>query len=64
MSKALIVSPEFDCSQEILTIVAMLSGWFFLCDSVDGAHRIYLQSPTFGYDRTTSAKKPMPQRQC
>ena len=26
----LIVSPEFNCSQEILTIVAMLSGTFFL----------------------------------
>jgi hypothetical protein len=25
----LIVSPEFNCSQEILTIVAMLSGTFF-----------------------------------
>jgi pre-mRNA-splicing factor ATP-dependent RNA helicase DHX15/PRP43 len=30
MSKMLIVSPEFNCSQEILTIVAMLSGTFFL----------------------------------
>ena len=30
MSKMLIVSPEFYCSQEILAIVAMLSGrWFF-----------------------------------
>jgi len=29
MSKMLIVSPEFNCSQEILTIVAMLSGTFF-----------------------------------
>jgi pre-mRNA-splicing factor ATP-dependent RNA helicase DHX15/PRP43 len=28
MSKMLIVSPEFNCSQEILTIVAMLSGTF------------------------------------
>jgi hypothetical protein len=28
MSKALIVSPEFSCSQEILIIVAMLSGGF------------------------------------
>ena len=26
MSKMLIVSPEFNCSNEILTIVAMLSG--------------------------------------
>ena len=26
MSKMLIVSPEFNCSQDILTIVAMLSG--------------------------------------
>jgi pre-mRNA-splicing factor ATP-dependent RNA helicase DHX15/PRP43 len=30
MSKMLIVSPEFNCSQEILTIVAMLSGTDFL----------------------------------
>jgi len=30
MSKMLIVSPEFNCSQEILTIVAMLSGASFL----------------------------------
>jgi pre-mRNA-splicing factor ATP-dependent RNA helicase DHX15/PRP43 len=30
MSKMLIVSPEFNCSQEILTIVAMLSGTYFL----------------------------------
>ena len=29
MSKVLIISPEFNCSQEILTIVAMLSGTFF-----------------------------------
>jgi pre-mRNA-splicing factor ATP-dependent RNA helicase DHX15/PRP43 len=29
MSKMLIVSPEFNCSQEILTIVAMLSGPLF-----------------------------------
>ena len=28
MSKLLITSPEFDCSNEILTIVSMLSGWF------------------------------------
>ena len=28
MAKMLIVSPEFKCSQEILTIVAMLSGMF------------------------------------
>jgi HrpA-like RNA helicase len=26
MSKMLIISPEFHCSQEILTVVAMLSG--------------------------------------
>ncbi len=30
MSKALIVSPEFSCSQEILIIVAMLSGGGFV----------------------------------
>ncbi|KAI9461522.1 P-loop containing nucleoside triphosphate hydrolase protein [Russula earlei] len=30
MSKMLIVSPEFNCSQEILTIVSMLSGMFAL----------------------------------
>jgi HrpA-like RNA helicase len=28
MSKMLITSPEFNCSQEMLTIVAMLSGGF------------------------------------
>jgi pre-mRNA-splicing factor ATP-dependent RNA helicase DHX15/PRP43 len=28
MSKLLIVSPEFKCSNEILTVVAMLSGMF------------------------------------
>lgn len=35
MAKMLIVSPEFNCSNEILTIVAMLSGklgsGFYLC---------------------------------
>lgn len=30
MSKLLITSPEFSCSNEILTIVSMLSGQFFL----------------------------------
>jgi len=35
MSKMLIVSPKFNCSQEILTIVAMLSGVFVLL-IVDG----------------------------
>ena len=32
MSRMLIVSPEFNCSQEILTIVAMLSGNLFWLD--------------------------------
>jgi pre-mRNA-splicing factor ATP-dependent RNA helicase DHX15/PRP43 len=32
MSKLLIVSPEFNCTQEILTIVAMLSGNLFWLD--------------------------------
>lgn len=31
MSKMLIASPEFRCSNEILTIVAMLSGKQFVC---------------------------------
>jgi hypothetical protein len=54
----LIVSPEFNCSQEILTIVAMLSGALF-ASIVDEADTIPLQSPTFGYDRTTGDKKPI-----
>ena len=29
MSKMLIVSPEFNCSNEILTVVAMLSGMLY-----------------------------------
>jgi hypothetical protein len=65
MSKMLIVSPEFNCSQEILTIVAMLSGVFVKCvDVVYGTDRIRLQFPAFGYDRTTSGKKPIPQSNC
>lgn len=34
MSKMLIVSPEFKCSNEILTIAAMLSGMNFISDPV------------------------------
>ena len=35
MAKMLIVSPEFNCSNEVLTIVAMLSGQFFtVCRSM------------------------------
>jgi hypothetical protein len=65
MSKMLIVSPEFSCSQEILTIVAMLSGVLFYCIYVvDRTDRIELQFPTFGYDRTTSGKKPTPRSNC
>jgi HrpA-like RNA helicase len=63
MSKMLIASPEFDCCQEILTIVAMLSGGLLFCHDVNGAHHI-LQFPTFGHDRTTSGKKPMTQSNC
>ena len=33
MAKMLIISPEFKCSNEILTIVAMLSGKSFLCSA-------------------------------
>jgi helicase associated protein len=35
MSKMLVLSPEFGCSQEILTIVAMLSGAFSFASCVD-----------------------------
>ena len=31
MAKTLIVSPEFECSNEVLTIVAMLSGTVLSC---------------------------------
>jgi len=34
MSKLLITSPEFECSNEILTIVSMLSGLCFLASEV------------------------------
>lgn len=36
MSKVLIDSPEFDCCQEILTIVAMLSGGLLFCHTLAG----------------------------
>lgn len=63
MSKMLIVSPEFHCSQEILAIVAMLSGGWRLIFTY---HRLIefdftLQFPTFGCDQTINGKKPMPQ---
>jgi pre-mRNA-splicing factor ATP-dependent RNA helicase DHX15/PRP43 len=31
LSKLLISSPEFECSNEILTIVSMLSGEIYIC---------------------------------
>jgi pre-mRNA-splicing factor ATP-dependent RNA helicase DHX15/PRP43 len=41
----LIVSPEFHCSQEILAIVAMLSGrWRLFVSSFDGV-RLYTSVP-------------------
>jgi HrpA-like RNA helicase len=46
MSKMLIASPEFSCSQEVLTVVAMLSGVFlFYCiNVVDGTDPILRSS--------------------
>src|SRR5260370_9057340 len=63
MSKMLIVSPEFHCSQEILAIVAMLSGrWcppYILVELIP-----FSQSPTFGYDQTITGKNPTLQTRC
>jgi Helicase associated domain (HA2) len=63
MSKVLIVSPEFNCSEEILTIVAMLSGTCFF-HVINMAHYIYWQFPIFGYDRITSGNQLMPRKKC
>ena len=61
----LVASPEFSCSQEILTIVALLSGVFFLFYVVDWTDPIYsMQFPTSGYGRTTSGKKPILRSNC
>jgi len=60
----LIVSPEFSCSQEVLTIVAMLSGAFYFIALLVGLTIPRLQFPTFGYDRTTCGKKLMLQSNC
>ena len=65
MSKTLIVSPEFHCSQEILAIVAMLSGRWCLRYLSSLVELIPLsQSPTFGYDQTISGKKPILRSSC
>ena len=51
----LIASPEFSCSQEILTIVAMLSGVFlyYCINVIDGTDPI-LRSP----QHLVTAKQP------
>jgi HrpA-like RNA helicase len=63
MSKMLIASPEFHCSQEILTIVTMLSGRYLCVSSLIGL-RPFSQSPTFGYDLTTAGEKLMLRSSC
>ena len=63
MSKLLITSPEFQCSNEILTIVSMLSGsglLFFLATLLMST----LQYQTSFSDRPINEKKPMPQSSC
>ena len=55
LAKMLIVSPDYKCSNEILTIVSMLSGMRFHLASVPHAHTT--QYPTSGYDRTTNARR-------
>ena len=54
MAKMLMISPEFNCSKEILTIVAMLSGELPTLDSYRtlDAHTVY--SP----QRVAQATKP------
>jgi hypothetical protein len=59
----LIVSPEFNCSQEILTIVAMFSGTFLLLHVLIRL-TVSLQSLTYGYDRTTGRKKRILRSNC
>ena len=63
MSKMLIVSPKFHCSQDILTIVAMLSGrWSLYVSLVELTS--FPQSPTFFFDQTITGTKPMLQSGC
>ena len=53
MAKMLIASPEFNCSNEILTIVAMLSGMFvatlisvsFLTEPIVSVPNVWLRPP-------------------
>ena len=44
MSKMLIVSPEFNCSNEILTIVAMLSGMLYFIRPRTVTHCAFVSS--------------------
>lgn len=55
MAKMLIVSPEFKCSVEMLTIVAMLSGKF--CQSFARDSFSCPQFPMFGCDLQINGKK-------
>lgn len=64
MAKMLIVSPEFYCSHEILTIVAMLSGRYrgfrVLILYADGPG--YYQCLMSGSDHQTSGRRRMLRR--
>ncbi|CAE6437126.1 unnamed protein product [Rhizoctonia solani] len=62
LAKMLIVSPEFKCSNEILTIVAMLSGGFVLLIYERQRLIMFGQCQTYGSDLTISAKRPTLQR--
>jgi HrpA-like RNA helicase len=57
LAKMLIVSPEFKCSNEILTIVAMLSGRSVLPPHLPRHLTMARKSPTFGCGRTTHARR-------
>jgi len=63
MSKMLIVSPEFKCSNEILTIVSILSGMPVIKIALSFVDR-YLQFRISGFDRQTDREMPMLQRLC
>lgn len=55
LAKMLIVSPDFKCSNEILTIVSMLSGTDLVLPSK--LHADITQCPTSGCGQTTNARK-------
>jgi pre-mRNA-splicing factor ATP-dependent RNA helicase DHX15/PRP43 len=48
LAKMLIVSPDYKCSNEILTIVAMLSGMIFSSGFIVGVADLNFKFPTCG----------------